>query len=95
MAPCLTALSLTRTLALTLSLTLTLTLARPAHGLAYYTHYAMGVQPVFDAFRAATGAHPLHPAPSHPALAPAPAPAPAPTPTPTPNAHPGQARTRS
>ena len=31
------------------------TVERPAHGLAYYTHYAMGVQPVFDAFRAATG----------------------------------------
>ena len=32
---------------------------RPSHGLAYYTHYAMGIQPVFDAFRSATGAEPV------------------------------------
>lgn len=32
---------------------------RPSHALAYYTHYGMGIQPVFDAFRSATGAEPV------------------------------------
>jgi len=32
---------------------------RPSHMLAYYAHYAMGVQPLFDAFRVVTGASPV------------------------------------
>jgi len=33
----------------------------PTSTLAYYTHYLMGVQPVFDAFRSVTGAPPVQP----------------------------------
>ena len=35
------------------------TTERPLHALAYYAHYGMGVQPVFDAFRKLTGAEPV------------------------------------
>ena len=35
------------------------TTERPLHALAYYAHYGMGIQPIFDVFRSLTGADPV------------------------------------
>ena len=45
---------------------------RPLHQLAYYAHWTMGVQPVFDVFRSVTGATPVMTLPQRLGLEPKP-----------------------
>ena len=45
---------------------------RPLHQLAYYAHWTMGVQPVFDVFRSVTGAAPVMTLPQRLGLEPKP-----------------------